>query len=91
MAGANKSGKTSLFMKATGEIIRPTAGGDLFTPTVMYMKGSGKMTKRMAKVFIITTMVPATMGNGMKTFNKDLEFKNGLMVHLMKGIFLSIF
>ena len=89
MAEANKSGKTSPFMKGTGGITRPMAGEDSSTPMAMSMKESGKTTKPTAKVYTITTMAPATTGNGTKMSNKALESKNGPMDHLMKGIFLS--
>lgn len=52
----------------------------------MFTKENGKMIKPMAKVFTTTMMVQAIMVNGMKTFKKVLEYKNGPMDPPMKGI-----
>lgn len=53
------------------------------------MKDNGKMIKLTAKEYIITTMAPVIMDNGLKTFNKDLVSKNGQTGHLIKGIYFN--
>jgi hypothetical protein len=57
----------------------------LYIPTVMFMKDNGRMIKPMVKEFILRMMDLAMLESGYKIYNMDLEFKNGLMVHHMKG------
>jgi cell division protein FtsL len=52
----------------------------------MYIKVNGKMIKHMEKVFIIIMMDQVILVNGSKIYNKVMEFKNGLMDHIIKGI-----
>ena len=90
MEEANRYGKTSPFMKDTGEIIKLMEEVDSFIPMVMFMRENGRMIRLMGKVCITIMMAPAIMESGMRMFNKASELKNGLMGHLMKGNFYFI-
>ncbi len=55
------------------------------------MKDNGKMIKHMVKEYITITTGQVIMGNGNKTYNKDKEYRNGMMDHHIKGIvFINI-
>jgi hypothetical protein len=91
MAEVNKYGRISHFMKAIGEITKLTEEEDLFIQMETFIKENGEMIKPMEKVFITTTMAPVTMENGIKTFRKVSELKNGPMDLHMKGNFLYLY
>lgn len=50
-----------------------------------FIKVNGRMIRLMEKESIIIMMAPATQENGVKTFNKDMEYKNGSMDPHTKG------
>lgn len=91
MVEANKYGKIILFIKDIGTIIKQMEGVDSFIQMEMSMKGNGKTIKHMVKEYITTTTGQAIMDNGNKTYNKDKEYRNGMMDHHIKGIlFINI-
>lgn len=51
----------------------------------MFIKVNGKTIRRMVKVYISIKMELHIQDNGLKIFNGDMEYKNGLMVHRIKG------
>lgn len=59
---------------------------DLFIPMVTYTKANGKMIKHTGEEYTTITMVRAIQANGSKMFNKVTEYRNGLMVHHIRGI-----
>lgn len=87
MVEANKYGKTILCMKAIGRIIRQTAEGDLFIPTVMYMRENGLTTKLTVEVSTTIMMALVIRASGLKISSRDSEFKSGTTDHLIKGNF----
>lgn len=87
MVEVNKYGRTSLYIKDIGKIIKLMEEVDSFIQTVMSMKENGKMTKLMEKAFIIIMMDQATTVSGTKTYNKGSESKSGQINHHIKGIF----
>lgn len=56
----------------------------------MYIKVNGLMIKHMEKEYIIIMMDPVILESGMKMYNKDMESKNGLMAHIIKGNYIYI-
>lgn len=54
----------------------------------MFIKDNGKMIKHMEKEFIIIMMDQVIQGNGVKIFNKVMEYKNGWMDHHTRGILI---
>jgi hypothetical protein len=91
MAEVNKYGKIILCIKDIGTIIKQMEGVDSFIQTGMSMKDNGKMIKHMVKEYITITTGQVIMGNGNKTYNKDKEYRNGMMDHHIKGIvFINI-
>ncbi len=85
MVKENKYGKITHCMKVIGKIIKQMEEVDLYIQMVMFIKDNGKMIKHMEKVYIITMMDPVIQANGLKMYKKDMEYKNGQMVHLIKG------
>ena len=77
MVRASKSGKIIPSMKDTGSMIEQTAVEDSFMQMEMSMRDSGKTIKRMEEVFIQRLMDRTIQANGMRTFSKVLESKNG--------------
>jgi hypothetical protein len=51
----------------------------------MFTKDNGKTIRLMVKVYIFIKMELHIQDNGLKIFNGDMEYKNGLMVHRIKG------
>jgi hypothetical protein len=52
---------------------------------VMYMKDNGLMIKQKEKVFTCIKMALRILENGLMINNMDMEYKGGLMGHLMKA------
>lgn len=57
---------------------------------VTFIRVTGKMTKPMAKEYTCIKMDRVTLDSGIKIFSMDLEYRNGWMDHLMKGIWVLI-
>ena len=72
-------------MRATGLMIRPMGEGGLSMGMRMCTKGSGKMTRRMAKGSIPRTTALVILVNGSRISSMDLELKNGRTLPPTKG------
>ena len=81
----NKYGKIFPFTKDIGKITKQTVEVVSFIPMETSMKVIGKTIKLMAKVFTTTMMVVVIQDNGLKTYSKALELRDGLMDHIMRA------
>lgn len=85
MAEVNRYGKITLFIKDIGETIKLMAEVGSFIPMGMFMKENGRTIRLMDEESTITMMGLVILDNGFKTFKRDMEFRNGMTVHLLKG------
>jgi hypothetical protein len=86
MVEVNRYGTTSLYTKAIGLTIGQTGTEDSFMRMEMCIRASGKMIKLMEKESILKMMAQTIQANGSRIYNMDLEYKNGLMDRLTKGM-----
>ena len=80
----NRSGKTELDMKVTGDSTRHMVRVHSGTSTVISMKASGSMTKLTATVLTLTQMEPSIKVIGKMISSTDMESRSGQMVRNMK-------
>lgn len=62
---------------------------DLSIPMEMFTKENGRTIKLTEEEFIIIMMGLVTQENGLRTFRRVMEFRNGMMGHLSKGNFFN--
>lgn len=66
-------------------MIKLTDEVDLFMLMEMFMKDNGKMIKLMEREYIDIKMAQFTLENGTKICNMVMEYKNRMILRLMKG------
>ena len=86
MAKEDVCGLMGASIKDFGKGIWPMGMGELFMLTGIYMKGSGKMIRRMATEFTLNLTEPNTTENGLKICKMVMVLKNGQMVHISKEL-----
>lgn len=79
MEGENKCGKTFLFTRVTGKMIRPTEWEGSSIQMAKRIQANGKMTKLMEWAYICIRMDQNTLEIGSKMRNMALENSSGLM------------
>ena len=81
----NKFGQIFLSIKDTGKTIKLMVEEDWYTLMEMYIKEIGKMIKLMEKEYIDIKMGRHMLDNGLRIYNMVMEYKNKVMVLLIKG------